>query len=232
MIKHLAFALVLTLLSFAGFSQIEKDAISWIGVSISKKVTKDLELSLMEQGRFSNNISHLKHIFTDISLGYKLNKALKFSAACRYSNRQLLEGGFETAYRYNFDIQVRYKKKPFVLSYRNRFQVENVVETNGMERDPYDRNRIKVALDLDKKYSPWIAMDIYYSINKEEFNKRRYTLGVEFNLPNRNELALFYRFVNTFNVSNPSNSYIIGVFFHHNLKGRLIKKKKKKKEGQ
>ena len=232
MIKALCSLFVFSVISLAAFSQIQEDAILWTGISVSKNITKKFRLTLMEQGRFNNNISNLKNIFTDVGLGYKYNKTFKFSAAYRYANKQLVEGGFETAHRYNLDVQARFKKKPFVVSYRNRFQIENRMATSGIKRQLYDRNKVKVAFDLDKKYSPWIATDIYYSLNKEEFNKIRYTIGVEFNLPNRNELALFYRLRSMFNVSNPRNSFIIGVFFHHNFKGKLIKKKKEDKSTQ
>ena len=120
--------------------------------------------------------------------------------------------------------------KPLIFTYRNRMQREYRMEELGVREINYNRNKIAVAFDLDKKWSPYLAFEMYYYMNLEEFDKNRYTLGVKFDLKDRNELSIYYRIQQEYNVNNPEMEYIVGIGFGHTLKGRLIKKKKKKPE--
>lgn len=218
-----------------------RDAQLWTGIGLSKRITKSITGSLDQQVRLSHNFSFPKSIFTEAGAAYRLNKMIKFAVNYRFVNRGQAEGGFISGNRISGDIRIRYKKKPFVFGYRSRTQREyrrntytdladgTKLRDPGYEQIDYIRNKLDLSLDLDKKYTPYIAFEIYYHMNARQFNKNRYTLGVNLNLKNSNELDLFYRLQTEYNENNAVQAYVIGIGFSHALKGKLIKKKKKKK---
>jgi len=204
------------------------DAQLWSRVSLSKKITKSLTGTVEQEVRIDHNYGFLKNVFTEIRVGYRYNKFVKYTLAYRYINRGQVEGGYISGNRLTGDLRLRYKMKPFIFSYRNRMQREYRMEELGVREINYNRNKIAVAFDLDKKFSPYFSFEVYYHMDQAEFDKNRYTLGVDFNLKNRNELTIYYRLQQEYNVNNPENQYIVGIGFGHTLKGRLIKKKKNK----
>jgi len=216
--------LVLLLCLFSGVVRAQtSDAQIWSWVGIKKKITKDLTGALEQQVRLNHNISFPKNIFTEARVAYRFNKTIKYTVSYRFINRGQTEGGFVTGNRFTGDLRLRLKQKPLVISYRNRMQREYRLEEEGIRQINYNRNKIAVSLDLDKKFTPFLSFEMYYHLNKAEFNKNRYTLGVNFNLKNRNELDLFYRLQQEYNVNNPVMAYVIGIGFSHSFKGRLFK---------
>ncbi len=207
------------------------DAELWTGISIRKKITKKIAVNLEQQLRLSDNASSVKSIFTDLGLSFRLSKSLKISGNYRFINRGRSTGNYWISHRFYGDIRYTYKAKPVIFVYRNRFYTEAGYEDNGKEREHYERNKLELKFDLDKKFSPFLASELYYFMEKAEFKKVRYTAGVDFDLKNRNELSLFYRIQREMNVINPDYSYIIGLGFSHNLQGRLIKNRAKDQVG-
>jgi len=225
------FGIVLIVCVFTGLANAQtKDAQLWSGVGVSKKLTRDITGSLDQHVRLSQNISFPKSIFTEARLSYRINKFFKYTAGYRFINRGQIDGGFAVGNRFSGDLRIRWKKKPIVLTYRNRMQQETRSTESGIKQINYNRNKLGLALDLDKKFVPFVSFEMYYHVNKEEFNKNRYTAGVEFNLKNRNELSIWYRFQQEYNRKNPGMDYIIGIGFSHDLKGTLFKREKKEKK--
>jgi len=220
--KKLAIIFICIVFARAGIAQ-TNDAQLWSWVGVHKKITKDLIGTLEQQVRLDHNISFPKNIFTELRMAYRFNKYVKYTISYRFMNRGQVEGGFVTGNRFTGDLRMRYKKKPFILSYRNRMQREYRMEEEGIRQINYNRNKMGLALDLDKKFSPFASFEIYYHLNNAEFNKNRYTLGVEFDLKKRNELDVFYRIQQDYNVNDRETSYVIGIGFSHSLKGTLFK---------
>lgn len=207
------------------------DAQLWSWLRVEKKIAKKLTGVLEQQVRLSQNISFPKNIFTEAGATYRFNKRIRYTVYYRFMNRGQTDGGSIIGNRFAGDLRLRYKKKPFVFSYRNRIQREYRMDGSteasaklAYRQINYVRNKLNLAMDLDKKFTPYASFEIYYHLNNSEFNKNRYTLGVNFNLKNRNELDLFYRLQDEYNVNNPVRAFIIGIGFSHTLKGRLIKK--------
>lgn len=224
--KH--FSVLLIFLSWCNFITGQtKDAELWTGIEISKRITKKITVKLEEQVRINDNISSVKSVFADLGVSYRFNKNFKISGNYRFVNRGSNTGVYWVAHRFYADFRYTYKAKPLIFIYRNRFYTENGHGEDGSSRENYERNKLELKFDLDKKFSPFIASELYYFLDKSELRKIRYTAGVDFDLKNRNEFSLFYRIQREINVKTPDYSYIIGVGFSHNLKGRLIKKKAK-----
>jgi len=206
------------------------DAELWTGAGISKNITKKVSLNFEEQVRINENISSVKNFFSEIGLAFRLNKYLKFSGNYRFKNVQRLDGTYRITNRFHGDIRIRYKAKPIIALYRARIQMETGQRNNGPRTDYYDRNKLTLKLDLDKKFSPYVSSEVYLNITGKQFDKVRYTLGFDLDLNKRNEVSIFYRIQREFNVNNPKYSYIIGLSYFYKLKGRLIKKKASESE--
>jgi len=219
--KNLITIVISILFSMALNAQ-TKDAQLWSCVSVNKKVTKDLVGTLEQQVRLDHNMTFPKNIFTEMRMGYRLNKHIKYTISYRFMNRGQAEGGFVMGNRFTGDLRLRYKNKPFILVYRNRMQREYRMEEEGVQQINYTRNKVALALDLDKKFLPYASFEIYYHLNDAEFNKNRYTMGVEFDLRNRNELDVFYRIQQDYNVNDRETGYVIGIGFSHSLKGTFF----------
>lgn len=202
------------------------DAELWTGAGISKNITKKLSLHFEEQVRMNDNISSIKNYFSEVRVAYRLNKYLRFSGNYRFKNIQRPDGTYRIINRFHGDVRLRYKAKPIIVLYRARMQVEYGQRNNGPRTDYYDRNKLTLKLDLDKMFSPYVSSEVYLDINGKQFDKVRYTLGLDLDLNKRNEVSIFYRIQREFNVNNPKYSYIIGLAYTYKLKGRLIKKKK------
>jgi len=228
------FGLLLTLLIWSNFILGQtSDAELWSGISIRKKITRKVSVNIEEQVRINNNISSVKSVFSDLSVLYRFNKSFRLSGNYRYINRGSNTGINRVAHRFYADMRILFKANPLIFIYRNRFSTENAIKTNGngYKRENYERNKLEVKFDIHKRFNPYVASELYYYLGKSEFRKVRYTAGIDLDLKNRNELSLFYRIQREFNVKNPEYSYIIGVGFSHNLKGRLIKNKTNSQEG-
>ena len=208
------------------------DAELWTGAGIRKNITKKLSMHFEEQVRMNDNISSLKNYFSEVGVAYRLNKYLRFSGNYRFKNIQRPDGTYRIINRFHGDVRLRYKAKPIIVLYRTRMQVEYGQRNNGPRTDFYDRNKLTMRLDLDKMFSPYISSEVYLDISGKQFDKVRYTLGMDLDLNKRNEVSIFYRIQREFNVNNPKYSYIIGLSYLYKLKGRLIKKKEKPSESE
>lgn len=203
----------------------QNDAEVWTGASINQRITKNLSGSFEEQLRLNDNVSAVKNLFSEIGLAYIWNKYVKITGNYRFSNRTLQNGNIAFGHRFHGDIRLRYKAKPVIFYLRTRAQTESKTTRNGAVRDYYNRNKLQIKLDLDRRVRPYISSEVYFDINLGDFNKVRYTTGLDFDLKNRMEVTVFYRLQREFNMENPTYSYIFGVGYSYRIRGRLIKKK-------
>ena len=202
-------------------AQTQEDAEVWTGVRLNKRITKNVLLRIRQEVRINDNISSVKSAFVDAGVHYSLNKYLKVTGNYRY----ISDGKGFYDHRYYTDLRFRYKIKPVIFSFRNRFQHEAQFTEKGIEQELLNRNKFQIAFDLDKKISPFVSTELYYDYYKSTVNKLRYTIGLDMELKNRMDLTLFYRLQREINVANPTYSYILGVGYSYRIKGRLIKRK-------
>jgi hypothetical protein len=219
--SNLFLVLLFCSISPALFSQPQKDAEVWTGVKINKRITENTLLRIRQEIRINDNVSSMKNGFVDIGVHYGLNKYLKISGNYRYINDG--KGFFD--HRTYTDLRLRYKSKPFTFSFRSRFQHETQIREKGTKQEVLNRNKFQITFDLDKKISPFISSEAYYDYHKSMVKKMRYTFGLDLDLKNRMELALFYRLQREINVANPTYGHILGIGYSYRIKGRLLKKK-------
>ena len=160
----------------------QKDAEVWTGATINKRITKNLSGKFEQQLRLNDNAGAVKNIFSEVGMVYNLNKYFRVSGNYRFSNRTFQNGNIAFGHRFHGDIRFRYKVNPIIISLRTRAQPESRMTRNGPLRDFYNRNRIDIQLDIDKRISPFISSEVYFDFHLGDFNKVRYTSGLDFDL--------------------------------------------------
>jgi hypothetical protein len=206
----------------AGHAQ-TKDAMLWMNVTLEKDLNKDFSLSLAEELRFTDNISELGAFFTDLGLNYKINKRWRTSFNYRFTNRQRLDDSYSKRHRYYADLSYRDKIKPIAFVFRTRLQSQYAdinSSPTGHVAEYYWRNKLTLKYDLDKKYTPYVSIEMFLPVFTPEFSQpdgMRYSAGLEYALSKRSTFDLYYMIQQEYQVSNPQTDFVVGIGYSFDL---------------
>ena len=213
------------------------DFFTWHRLQASGDLTKEISLSIEQQVRLNENSTGLDQTFTELGLGYDLPKGFSLSGAYRFSWAPNEDGSFKNRHRYNVDLN--YGKKIWLLKpkVRARFQHRPSTYLINDRLEPEQSPmtiRVKVSIDYTKlkKWTPGIAFEAFFNINNPVENgayKFRYRAYLNYDLPKRQELGLFYMLETDYSNSTPFFSSVLGINYAYEWK-RPKKKKKKKKD--
>lgn len=209
----LVFVMMQGILSYAQVN----DAGLWMGLNAEKKLSRAFSVTLSEELRMNENVSEVGSIISDVGLAYKVNKWVKVSVNYRFSNKRRLDDSYSNRHRYYFDLTLKEKFKPVVLSLRTRYQSQYAdIHSSSDGKTPKNvlREKLTVKLDLNKKYSPYVYAESYTSVNDPDYNSiknMRYCGGVEYAINRMHSLDLFYLYQKEYNVKNPQSDYVVGI---------------------
>jgi len=201
----------------------QDDAGVWASVSVKHQVTRRMAVGISEQIRLYQNVSEVDQFFTDIGVDYDLLASLKVSVSYRLTSKNELTY-YKTRHRGYIDLSYKKKFKPIALSFRQRLQsqVEAVNSSeNGKIPEWYTRSKLTVKLDLDKKYSPYLATEYYYVVdnlkeNDHVFDKVRYEIGIDYDFSRRSSLNLFYLIQRDL-LENKSRDFVSGIGYSYSF---------------
>jgi hypothetical protein len=211
-------AIALLFFTTAGFAQVN-DAGLWVGVNVEKKITKKLTAALSEELRFNENVSELGTAFTEAGVEYKLVKNLTVGVAYRFIQKRQLDDFYSLRHRGIASLTYKLKAKRIEISIREKYQAQYTdvnSSDDGKVPDVYLRNKLTIKYDSQKKYTPFVASELFYQLNNpdgNEFDNVRYTAGFEYKFNKLNSADLFYLLNREFNVNNPLTEYIIGISY-------------------
>jgi len=205
------------------FSQAVNDAGLWLSVNLEKKLNKRTELFLTQAYRRNDNLMRTNLFYTDIGLSVKPAGFMKISLSYRSVQKYEKEQVFSLRHRVTMDIVFKKKINKITASFRERIQTQ-VQEVNSSEtgRIPqwYTRQKIELKYDLDKPIEPFIAAEFRYQLHDPRniesdrtWNRARYVAGFDYKMNEKNSCSFFYVIQNSFNVSAPENSYVIGLSY-------------------
>ena len=220
--KVLALLLLITGLCFNSFSQVN-DAALWTSVNIEKKINNRLTANLSQEFRFKENISELGTAFTEIGVEHKIIKRLSASISYRFIQNRRNNDTYSLRHRMNIDVAYRIKWKKLNITIRERWQnqVKDVQSSpEGFDPESYLRSKLTFKYNLEKKYTPWIAGELFYQLNNSkgnEIDNLRYSMGVDYKFNKKNSLTLFYLINQEVNVNDPWTSYVIGVNYSYSF---------------
>lgn len=221
--KKIVYSIILILagllLALDSYSQVQ-DANLWMNVSIEKKIIPSLSVTLNQEFRLNENITELGTFFTDIGLTYKINKYLRISASYRFTNKRRLDDSYSKRHRYYFDLTVRKKFSPLILSFRTRFQSQYTdvfSSVEGKTPEYYSRNKLTLKVDAGKNIQPYIYAELFSPLKRPYdifIDHSRYCLGVEYAINRMHSIDVFYMFQKEYNVRNPETDHIIGIGYY------------------
>jgi len=182
-----------------------------ISLGAEYKITNNIRLFASYRGR-AKNYDFLYYYQNEAiaHLSYKKNiiDDLKFDIRLRANIRYDKESANEVYLRPR--IKFNYKLFDFVSPY---FEFEALYRTLYEKKVKYDNNGEK------------LPEPIY--VTGDKFDETRTTFGLDFDLPRKITLDLFYTYQNEFNVKNPNDANVVGIAlkFENPLKNKSKEEK-------
>ncbi len=213
------------------------DFLTWHSLKAGGELTKKISLSVEQQVRLNQNSLHFDETFTDVELGYDLPKGFDVSAAYRFS--WALDKNQTLFNRHRYSIDIGYAEKIWKLKtkFRARFQHRPSASLFNDRLEPDDSPmfvRLKLSVEYTKlkKWTPGLAFEAFIRVedpNQAGAQKFRYRAFLNYNLPKRQEVGLFYILETDHAGYTPVFASIVGINYSFEWKRPKKKKKKDKK---
>lgn len=205
-----------------------RDFETWSSVNLEYKPTKKWDFSLGQQIRLNNDSKEMDEFFTDLGIGYSLNKNFTLGLGTRYITENDNVGkiqGYENHLRFNFDFGFKHQVNNLKLKYRFRYQTKNELGVSEEEGDFVNNHfRLKIAgnYNIKKwKLDPSLSAEIFYHSEEgeeNEFNKFRITLGTKYKIKGFGDIGIFYRIERELNATYPKTTNIAGLKYTYTIK--------------
>jgi hypothetical protein len=207
---------------------------TWHRVKVGGLVTKKLSLSVEQQVRLDNNSTRLDETFTEFGLSQDLPKGFEIGAAYRLAWSPEVSGVYTNSHRYNVDLSYSRKVWKFKTGLRARFQHRPDASLFNDRLKPNDspifvRIKWSIAYRKLKDWKPGVEFEAFVRTDRPEENgahKFRYRVFVDYDLPKRQELGLFYMLQTDHSGRQPEYTSVVGVNYSYEWK-RPKKKKDK-----
>ena len=170
-------------LSLTAAGQID-DVGLWAGVKVTKKVTREFDISINPEYRFNHDVTTLDAFLTDVGLEYEIVRSVRVSLHYRFINSNR-DNYYSKRHRLYADLAYRYKLKDFTFQVRGRIQ-QQYTDINSSEFGKYPvwtiRTKLGVRYDFGKKYTPYVSGELYYLLKDVTeadgiFTRNRYEAG-------------------------------------------------------
>lgn len=201
------------------------DAQLWENIYVERNLTHKLNWHINEEGKLTENFTIPSYIYTDLGLTYKFRKYLHFTIAYVPIMNRLPTDFVSYEHQLYFDGVLRIKYRHFVFYDREMLQEQfNNVFTSPVWNIPfyYLRSKLTVKYKLGLRYVPYLAAELYYHINNNQYNGLqadhvRCFAGCFYRLNTVNELELYYMIEPYFNVPWSQTFFVVGLGFAHDL---------------
>lgn len=193
---------VLLFLSMIGAAQTYyNDAKLRATLYLEKKINKKLFLYLAQQNRLDYNLSRYERASVNFGGGYKLTGNIKVEADYTYIWKASNDGSFTPSHWLSAAITFKKDAGRFKFLYRNKFQAR--YKQPGISNDAYiphlyDRNKLTVKYDVNKRFDVYVAEEIYIPLNSPVLRfqptRTRSIAGVDIKTFRHQELELYFMF--------------------------------------
>ncbi len=215
----------------------EWDFLTWHDMKVNRFLTKNLSASIEQQLRLENNSTRVDQTFTELGLKYNLPKGFKAAVAYRLSWVANKDRYFEDRHRYIVDLsygKTIWRLKPEL---RARFQHRPSVSAFSESAKPEESSilvRLKFGISYTelKDWKPGVEFEAFIRTNDSRMNgfiAYRYRLFLDYDLPKRQNLGLFYMVETDYSGSHPLFTSVVGVNYSYEWK-KAKKTKEKEKE--
>jgi len=207
---------------------------SWTNIGVAYPLTKKTDLCFKYILGLDDNSTTFKRSMFSLQLDQKINKWLKIGSEYRYATSYVQDVNRFWLYA----IVDKSLTKKWELSYRKLFQYDVIYfDQEYMSEKPswlVDRNMLKLKYHYNKRITPYVYVDIYSQIKRQEYIPYRFRagLGANYLFKKRHDFGAEYVVIEEFNVKKPWNIGFVNLKYIYNIpkfnKQPKIKKGKKK----
>jgi len=224
---YLLFLLMLsasTMTALAQETDPQLEAVLWKRLSLSKKVSPRVSLSLAPQLIFGDNISRASLWLTDFGIGYKVNRNLSLNGTYRL-NVKFREGNQANDLRHQllFNIYTTHRiNSKLRLYYRARYQTQSpellgFMNEEGVGARHFLRNRLKMRYSASYYFRPWVTYELFHRVGHPTkgtyLRNNRLLAGVDYRINNAHKLNFFAGVQNRLDRQDKPTRVILGTTF-------------------
>jgi len=224
--KNRILLLLLTFLLYpmTSFSQEKEDFGARLGVDVSKRFWKRLDVGLSEEFRLKNNCHDMGRWSNGVDVSYTILKRV-FKVGAGYDligEWNEYDEYFDFKHRFNGYFSLKHSINRFSCSWKSRYQITYKNEDYGRYKwNPknYCRNKVNVSYDIPRlTLEPYVSFECFFQTNNYKGNvvdRLRYEVGFEYEFDKHNSIDLNCRYNMGVNVNKPERQCQVGVFYHY-----------------
>ncbi|MES2556986.1 MAG: DUF2490 domain-containing protein [Bacteroidota bacterium] len=208
---------LLVLLCIAGSTAYAQDRSEiWLGAGIKREVLKDLIAGVQTNARIRTD-GKLETLFQEVSIKSEHLKWFRPSVDYRFITSYADNGNPTYSNRFNLNADFRKKIKEVKIGFRARYQlVIGSGGSSGSDLDPALRLKPYVEyLIPNTRFTPGFSAEFFYNPVFGEFgqrfNRMRFGLGTDIDMPGPNTLSFTYYYGRKYNTGNPYSEHLISL---------------------
>jgi hypothetical protein len=180
-----------------GAQEYYDDAQIRFNLGLEKRITKRFSVTFDQQDRFQKNASDFTRASYDVGLNFKVNKFLKVKADYVFIQKKNKYEYFLNRNWYYIAVVLKHEMGKWKFFYRNLAQARMAQPNSefGNITHYYDRNKLTVRYEATKRYSFWVAEEIYIPLNNPQsqgIDRTRSYLGLSIRTYKKQELDLYF----------------------------------------
>lgn len=189
----------------------------WFAAGIKREVIKDLTASAGSNIRI-NYMGKLQTLYQEVCIKSDHLNWLRPSLEYRLITSYDRYGNYSNTNRLNVNLDFRHKWEDLKYGVRLRYQtfLGSASSGSGGDLDPSYRIKPHVSWEpKNRRITPELSVEWFYttanSATGNRFNRVRYGLTGNINLPGSNELSITYYYGRKINTGNPYNEHILSM---------------------
>jgi hypothetical protein len=191
------------------------------GVEWKYSFKSKIKLTIEEELRFNQDVTHFDRSKTSVGLSYKpFGKNLKIGGSFDYILKNKIDF-FENRYRGALNISYSKKMGQFSAGIKSSVQATFFDSNLGVyKRNPllYWRNKIQIEYSVfHKPIKIGLSSELFYRLNHQEYqiiDEVRSEVYLYYRFSQSNSITLFMRSINEIQVKKPENIIYFGITYH------------------
>lgn len=189
----------------------------WLSAGVKREVAKNLVAGANTNLRV-NYMGSLQTLYQEVSLKSEYLSWLRPSVEYRLITSYDRVGNYTNTNRLNINLDFRGKYEDLKYGVRLRYQtfIGSGTTSGGGDLDPSYRIKPHVSWEpKNARITPEISTEWFYTTTNSptgnRFNRVRFGLTGNINLPGSNELSVTYYYGRKFNTGNPYNEHLLSL---------------------
>lgn len=214
--KHLLTAILCLFTGSMAVAQ-QEDFQGMISLGFEKKISSSFSVSLLNEERWSQNLSELGYAFLDGGINYRLNRNWTVGGNYRFMLVRSLENEYKDKHTAYGDIAYSNGLKKFSFTLRARMQnawSPLVIGETKQNSVLYNRDKLTIRYRVNYYFIPFISGELFVPVNHpthEKPDRYRAAAGFYYQFSDHLKTELYYQISHELNQSNKKTNYAIGL---------------------